>query len=62
MWCRTDEPIKRPAEYCAPSWSWASVPASSEFYFVEFAMLAPQFSIIDCRTVPVHSSAPFGPV
>ncbi|KAI0132588.1 heterokaryon incompatibility protein-domain-containing protein [Xylariales sp. AK1849] len=31
---RTSEPLRRPAEYCAPSWSWASVQGSVDFFSI----------------------------
>ncbi|KAK0651131.1 heterokaryon incompatibility protein-domain-containing protein [Cercophora newfieldiana] len=62
MWYRDDEPVKRLAEYSAPSWTWASIAASARIYFRNFTALAPHFSIIDCRTFPTYSAAPYGSV
>ena len=74
LWRHRGRLSPRPTEYCAPSWSWASAPVpppgsgeKSEICFSgdnshKRLHEALYFSIVDCRTVPVHHSARFGSI
>lgn len=51
----------RPAEYQAPSWSWAAVNGGVDFFFARFNML-PETLHLETHVQLVDESAPFGAV